>query len=120
MAELSINLYDATKQIVSKMPPMDPIESNQMMLGIGLDMVKCQYAMLYCKDLSDFTIFRITDSENNKKAASELAKTIYNRGNLIQTEKQEDGAWEIWIRDLNSNEDNCYYLFDFSQAIVEV
>lgn len=121
MAELELNLYDYSKQLVSQMKPLDPLEFNTQIAEIGYSMSKNKYTMLYCKDLSDFTIFVSKDDTGcPKNFATNLAETIANRGHLITTELQSDGAWEIWIRSRESKEDNVYYLFDYSNGIVEV
>ena len=121
MADLKMNLYDYSKQIVSQMKPLDPLDFNSQMITMGRYMGNNKYTMLYCKDLSDFTIFVSKDElACPKNFSTELSEALANRGSVIITEEQEDGAWEIWIRDSLTNEDHAYYLFDYSSCVVEV
>lgn len=121
MAELEMNLYDYSKQIVSQMNPLDPLEFNAQMIAFSNYMAKNKYSMLYCKDLNDFTIFTAKDEiPCPRNYSKELSETIANRGFIVAVEEQSDGAWEIWIRDNITNEDHAYYLFDYTTGVVEV
>ena len=75
--------------------------------------------MLLCRERNDYTVFFNTDKSCYKKLCEELQPTLQNRGSVILIDKQEDGVWEIWIRDIITNENFAYYLFDYSQAIID-
>lgn len=124
MAELEIGtLYDMNKSLMAKEPLLDAIEVNQKIKDMIVDFYNFNYLMLLCNERRDFTIFKlrpITSEEISNKFFEDMKETILNRGNVISIDKQPDGAYEIWIRDLITNENFVYYLFDYSNAIVEV
>ena len=85
---------------------------------------KCDsYAMLYCRERSDITIFHMYVKEKQNQnppavAASECIECCMDRGDIISIEEQEDGNYEIWIR---INDDTyAYYLFPYDNAVIEV
>jgi hypothetical protein len=43
-----------------------------------------------------------------------------NRGYIIDLTTREDGSYEIWIRDKETEENFVYYLFDYTNAVIEV
>lgn len=115
-----MTLYEYSKQVVANEVPMDPIAFNQAMLSMSLDLEKSKYIMLLCHERRDYTLFNLNNMSDNKKFASDLAETLSNRGSLLLADKQPDGAWEIWIRDFTTDENFAYYLFDYSNGVVEV
>jgi hypothetical protein len=118
MADASMTLYDMSKQIVSNEPPMDAILFNQKISEVSLDMLTKDYWMLLCRERNDFTVFRTIDG-SKKKISKELIPTLHNRGQVIFIDKQKDGAYEIWIRDIKTNENFAYYLFNYSSAVID-
>ena len=119
MEDGRVTLYDMAKQLAAADNPMDPILFNKTCFEIATDM-QSQFAwMLLCKERSDFTVFLNTNNSKQKKIAKELMITLQNRGKVIHMDKQEDGAWEIWVRDLRTDENFAYYLFDYSKAIID-
>lgn len=125
MAELSLGtLYEANKQIMSddKMKPLNHLEIGgaQAKLEHFFNW-KCDcYAMLYCKDRSDITIFHMYENQNPnppKVAASECIGCCLDRGELLSVEEQPDGNYEFWIR--IDGEAFAYYLFPYDNAVIE-
>lgn len=119
MAEIknATTLYDMSKSMLKGLKPYDPLALNRTIKEICEDMIKHEYLMLYCRDLSDFTVFRMV-SNSTSQFAEDLSETLNNRGYVIMIEAQDDGAWEFWIRDPATDEENVYYLFDYSSAII--
>ena len=78
------------------------------------------YCMLLCNERKDFTIFKNETSNHKDFTKTALSETISNRGLLLLADKQPDGAYELWIRDPATNENFAYYLFDYTNGIVEV
>ena len=115
----TMTLYEYSKQLVANETPMDPIEYNQAIIGMAEGLYKNKYVMLLCHDRRDYTIFAIKSS-NSKDFAKDLAETLSNRGSLLLADRQDSGAYEIWIRDFATNEDFAYYLFDYTNGVVEV
>lgn len=121
MAEINngTTLFEMSKNILEGQKPYDPIALNKLIKQICEDTINNEYMMLYCRDLSDFTIFRqVTNSLS--QYIYDLNDVLSNRGYIIMIEKQDDGAWEIWIRNPATHQDNVYYLFNYSEAIILV
>ena len=77
--------------------------------------------MLYCKELSDITIFHMYETQNPNPpalAAKECIGCCTDRGEVISIEEQPDKNFEIWIR--INDEPFVYYLFPYDNAVIEV
>lgn len=117
-------LYDANKQIMSsdKIKPLNELEIAAAQNKIN-DFFnwKCDcYSMLYCKDLSDITIFHMYENQNPDPpaiAAAECIGCCLDRGEILSIEEQPDGNYEIWLR--INNEAFAYYLFPYDNAVIE-
>lgn len=124
MAEVDsgMTVYDMYKQLTVKQEPLDAIYFNQEMLRIASDDdMKANYLMLLCNDRRDYSIFHNNDSKDfNHSFAKELAETLWNRGDCLLVEKQDNGSYEIWVRDRSTKENFCYFLFNYDNAIIEV
>lgn len=121
MAEINngTTLFEMSKNMLHDVKPYDPVALNKLIKEICETTIDNEYSMLYCKDLSDFTIFRQVNN-SLEQYQKDLFETLNNRGYIVMIEKQDDGAWEIWIRDPATSEENVYYLFDYSNAVIEV
>lgn len=118
MAEAKMTLYSAAKQLIANETPMDPILFTRKISEVANDMKKRWSWMLLCRERNDYTVF-LTNNATSKKISRELIPTLRNRGQVLIIEKQPDGAFEIWIRDPQTNENFAYYLFDYSNAIID-
>ena len=126
MAEFSIgNLYDANRQIMEsdKIKPMlaPAIAAAQLKIEDFFNQRCDSYAMLYCRELSDITIFHMYEKQNPNPpalAAKECILCCTDRGELLSIEEQPDKNWEIWIR--IDGEAHAYYLFPYDNAVIEV
>ena len=126
MANIELgNLYDFNKNAMSQFKPMDMIAFNKATLDIAKEMREAaeendrHYWMLLCHERRDYTLFNIIAAELANSIVNELRPTLSNRGTIIDIEKQEDGAYEIWVRD-NENENFAYYLFPYDNGVIEV
>lgn len=120
MSEINMgNLYDFNKSAYSKVKPFDPIELNVKMNEIEQDLYDNKYLMLLCHERRDYTIF-VNITTKKGKFAKELKETLLNRGYVLDIEKQEDGSFEIWVRDFDTEENFAYYLFEYGNGVVEV
>lgn len=111
-----MTLYDFNKQAMAQFDPLDPIQFNLKTKEMIEDLANKKYLMLLNTERNDYTIFHILTAEGIIK---ELRPTLQNRGNVLSIEKQEDGNYEIWIRDTITKENFAYYLFDYDEAIIE-
>ena len=122
------NVYDMNKQLMDQVPALDNRE-----LGIHEDnlqhwffnKIEQKYFMLLCHEQRDYTIFNL-DGEHNactsyavkcKTAAYDVIDCMRNRGTITSIHLQEDGAYELWIR--NEEGSFAYYLFPYGAAVLE-
>lgn len=118
MSEVSFgNVYQMNKELSQKEKLLDPIILNQKLAEVARSTYKCQYLMLLCHEKRDYTIFNQKEIKSSLSLVDDLRETLQNRGQIVSIDKTKDGAWEIWIRDY---EDYCYYLFDYTAAVIEV
>ena len=126
MAELNLGtLYEFNKEVMKNEKPLDPIQFNALTKEIASDMLaKCyddqHYWMLLCHERRDYTIFNIIACEDVKDIECEFRPTLQNRGIVLSIEKQPDECWEIWIRDIETEENFVYYLFSYDNGVIEV
>ena len=78
------------------------------------------YWMLLCHDRRDYTLFNIIAAESYSVIIDELKPTLINRGYVLSVDKQPDDAWEIWIRDIETEENFAYYLFQYDKGVIEI
>lgn len=116
--DLGLNLYDMNKQAYSQEKPLDPLELNiatTKMIETIME-TKKPYWMLLCRERNDYTVFIPLTKEGT---IHELIPTLNNRGQVLDIQKQEDGNYEIWIRDIETQENYCYYFFDYSFGVIQ-
>lgn len=118
--KVNVQLYDIAKQIVQLENPMDPIQFTRKINEVAKNIIQKKYWMLLCRERTDFTVFSIdTESSTIKKISKELIPTLRNRGQVLLIDEQPDGAFEIWIRDPETEENFAYYLFNYENGIIE-
>ena len=126
MAEVNLgNLYDFNKELMKKEKTIDPIIFNKQVKEIAGDMFfeasnHEHYWMLLCHDRRDFTLFNIIAATEVNDIIEEIKPTLTNRGQVVTIDKQPNGAWEIWIRDIDTKENFAYYLFKYDNGVIEV
>lgn len=135
MAEISMGtLYQANKTLMDtkkegtkdyRFKPLTHVElaGAQKKIEDFLNWKCDSYAMLYCRELSDITIFHMYVKEKQNVnppavAAKECLGCCTDRGEVLSIEEQEDGNYEIWIR--INGESHAYYLFPYDNAVIEV
>lgn len=123
MAELNLGtLYEFNKEVMKNEKPLDPIQFNAQTKEACVEMQEreVQYWMLLCHERRDYTIFNIIACEDVKDIECEFRPTLQNRGIVLSIEKQPDESWEIWIRDIETEENFVYYLFPYDNGVIEV
>lgn len=115
--DLGLTLYDMNKQAMAQEPPLDQILFNIKMKEIADVMAKKEYWMLLNNERKDYTVFKVNNPAN---IIDEVSITLTNRGQIISIDKQEDGNYEIWVRDYDTKENFVYYLFDYTFGIVKI
>jgi hypothetical protein len=122
MAEISLgNLYDFNKQAMAQFQPLDPIQLNiklkEVCDNLYNESLKGKpYWMLLSNERKDYTLFIVLTSNG---ICAEMLPTLQNRGQVLTIDKQEDGNYEIWIRDPETKENFVYYLFDYGFGIIK-
>ena len=122
MAEITLgNLYDFNKQAMKQEKPLDIIALNIALEKLSKDLYERSvqgkvYWMLLSNERKDYTVFIIL---TEKGFLNELLPTLQNRGQVLSIDKQDDGNYEIWIRDPETEENFVYYLFDYSFGIIK-
>lgn len=127
MSEVNMGtLYDFNKNAMASFEPIDVIQFNRMLNSISDAMINASeyydrhYWMLLCHDRRDFTLFNIIAISNIYDIINELRPTLENRGQILDIELQDTGAYEIWIRDTETQENFAYYLFPYDEGVIEV
>ena len=122
------NLYEMNKQLMEQEPPITPTElqiAKEHLRTWLTHNFKQKYFMLLCHELRDYTLFNLDKTDSWKMAppniimstANDIIECMTNRGQLLVVDEQEDGAWELWIK----NSEGCfaYYLFPYGEAVLE-
>jgi hypothetical protein len=118
--DLGVTLYDLNKQAMAKEPPLDVIAFNIKMVEVVKKLATKKYWMLLNNETRSYTVFIIDHPENTRKITDEVSITLHNRGEILSIEEQEDGNFEIWVRDFNTREVFAYYLFDYKFGIITI
>ena len=118
LLDSGMNLYDANKQLLANEKPLDPIIKSKKIHNIA-DMInknteKESFYMLLCRERNDYTLFNFRNLQNYSDFINDFNECLYNRGEVLAIDKQESGAWEIWLRDIETEEIVVYYFFDYN------
>ena len=115
-ANLELNLYDMNKQIIAQLPDLidwDRVE--ETLKNFDIDWHN-KYYMLYGKEISYFTVFKIKE---HIAFAREVVDVIKNVGIVKAIDLTEAAdAIEVWV--IYNNEPTCLYLFPYDMGLVEV
>lgn len=127
--DLGMNLYEFNKQAMNTMTPLDAIMKlkaiNQMAEGVKKfqesNPAQYKYWMLLSNERRDYTVFNFNNNIwTIKDFTKEIRECLDNRGNLLDVEQQEDGNFEIWLRDTVTKENVVYYFFNYTKAVIEI
>jgi len=120
MSEISFgNLYEMNKKLSEHDTLLDPIILNKKLKEVANSLKNYDYLLLLCHDKRDYTVFNLKKMTEINNFIDDLRETLQNRGRIVSIDKDNinENTWEIWIRD---HEDYCYYLFDYTNAVIEV
>lgn len=110
------DMYSVNQELMQKEPNMSNSKTREHIAKIAADIPHNHYYMLLCRELNDYSIFILNDDIAEFKAA--MRDCIVNRGFCKGIDKQEDGAWEIWIQADKDSLPNAYYFFNCDQCII--
>ena len=111
-----MGLYDMNKHIISQLPVLTDLENKKYTINSLHAKFNNEFYMLYGKEISYFTLFRIFDSTY---LGNEVIDCLNNVGDIKAidfTEAQD--AIEIWIQDEDGP--TCLYLFPYDSGLVQV
>ena len=115
---INMGLYEMNKQIISQLPKLTEAELFDKDLLINTLHAKFnnEFYMLYGKEISYFTLFRIFDSI---RFGNEVIDCLNNVGDIkaIDFTEPED-AIEIWVE--TEDGPTCLYLFPYDNGVVRV
>ena len=113
---LNLGLYDINKQIIAQLPPMEDFEKAVESVITLYEKYKNEYFMLYGKEISYFTLFKIID---DFWFSSDVIDCCNNVGVIKAFDLTEAGdAIEIWVE--NEDGPTCLYLFPYDNGLVKV
>lgn len=111
-----MGLYDMNKQIISQLPDLtdwDRVEETLKNFDIDWNN---NYYMLYGKEISYFTVFKIIEHCLFNHEVIDVIKNVGAVKAIDLTEAAD--AIEIWV--IYKDEPTCLYLFPYDMGIVEV
>jgi hypothetical protein len=117
MSDISLGtVYDINKNLMQNEKRLSNNILNKKIKEIARFFTKGKYFMLLCHEQRDYTIFQLTTEEKSKKASEELKLCMENRGEILSIDETPDGAYEIWIRNIQGA--FVYYLFPYDEAVI--
>jgi hypothetical protein len=117
-SDISMGLYDMNKQIIAQLPTLTDDELNEKKYSIDALNAKYnnEYYMLYGKEISYFTLFKIVEPQY---FSYEVIECLKNVGDIKAIDLTEDkDAVEIWV--MADGKATCLYLFPYDLGIVQV
>ena len=131
MADIDMgNLYDINKSVIKEQGKLSKKKIKEAMTDVVYPFIVERdntYYMMLCKEVSDYTIFKINyDNDSMDNLAAELTDCINNRGNVYDISMDSNGAIAIWIEGkkdgfvLEEGSMHCYYLFPYDMCVIEV
>lgn len=115
---INMGLYEMNKQIISQLPKLTEAElfDKDLLINTLYAKFNNEFYMLYGKEISYFTLFRIFDSI---RFGNEVIDCLNNVGDIkaIDFTEPED-AIEIWVE--TEDGPTCLYLFPYDNGVVRV
>lgn len=127
MGEVSLgNLYDINKNLMQNENALDKTEIKdkiRKMIDHYSD-YNFNYFMLLCREQYNYTLFRVLNPNDlkNSNIKKDLFECLINRGEVLSIERAEGQAYEIWIKNIwTDEEDNiaAYYFFPYDNGVIE-
>ena len=113
---INMGLYDMNKQIIAQLPELTDLEEKEEVIhGLHIDWGNFYY-MLYGKEISYFTLFKMKEPQYFGKEVIECLKNIGTIKAIDFTEAKD--AIEIWVQ--IAEEPTCLYLFPYDSGVVQV
>lgn len=117
-SNISMGLYDMNKQIISQLPTLttdDLLEKLPLVEELH-NKYNNEYYMLYGKEISYFTLFKLKQVESFPHEAIDCLQNIGPIKAIDLTEDKD--AIEAWV--MADDEATCLYLFPYDMGVVVV
>ena len=117
-SNMSMGLYDMNKQIIAQLPTLaeDELKEKKCSIDALNSKYNNEYYMLYGKEISYFTLFKIVEPQY---FSYEVIECLKNVGDIKAIDLTEDkDAVEAWV--IADGEATCLYLFPYDLGIVQV
>ena len=111
-----MGLYDMNKQIISQMPDLTDWDRVETALLDFDNKWYNDYYMLYGKEISYFTVFKIKEQIAFGREVIDVIKNVGAVKAIDPTENED--AMEVWV--IYEDEPTCLYLFPYDSGIVQV
>lgn len=113
---IQMGLYDINKQIISQLPILTNLEDKKYTIYSLHAKFNNEFYMLYGKEISYFTLFKIFDAIY---FGDEVINCLNNIGDIKAIDFTESkDAIEIWVQ--NAEGPTCLYLFPYDMGLVRV
>lgn len=117
-SNISMGLYDMNKQIIAQLPTLttdDLLEKLPLVEELH-NKYNNEYYMLYGKEISYFTLFKLKEVESFPHEAIDCLQNIGPIKAIDLTEDKD--AIEAWV--MADDEATCLYLFPYDMGVVVV
>ena len=111
---ITMGVYDMNKQIIAQMPELTDLTNAHQAIDKLQETHYDTYFMLYGKEISYFTLFKLLDSQY---FANEVIACLKNIGAIKAIDLTEaNDAVEIWVE--TENGPTVLYLFPYDNGVV--
>lgn len=117
---LNLGLYDLNKQIIAQLPILsdEELSNKKTVINQLHEKFNNEYYMLYGKEMSYFTLFKLKDPSRFGDEVIECLGYLDGDVKCVDMTEPED-AIEIWVQD-GTKEPTCLYLFPYDTGLVIV
>lgn len=118
---LSLGLYDLNKSIIEQLPNLkDYTDAYEAIQNLHMS-YQNKFYMLYGKEISYFTIFNLSSSNQELSFEEGVIDCLKSIGTIKCIDPTEDkSAIEIWVKDGETTDITCLYLFPYDAGMVHV
>ena len=115
---IGMNMYDINKQIISQLSGLtdNQLEIKKAEINSLHDIFHNHFYMLYGKEISYFTVFKIKEQIAFGREVIDVIKNVGAVKAIDPTENAD--AMEVWV--IYDDEPTCLYLFPYDSGIVQV
>lgn len=110
-----MTLYEINQLAYARLPKMTGAEIEKAKIP---GVFPKDYYMLLCRELNDYTVFRIGHAAEDETIWNSILDILSTRGTLKGIETKEDGTIEFWITSKKGT--NMYLLFPYDWGVINV